>query len=323
MCTAAEESAVLPIHGGGRLLGFMGFNCMDIMVGWGGEDQFGLLRILANLIADAVVKMEAEKEIEFLAYYDELTGLPNRTLFADRLAEALHLAERNARLNAVIFIDLDGFKVVNDVIGHAGGDLLLRQVARNLEDNLRKTDTVARFGADEFLVLLNNIEEPVHIEYVAEKLIRLFDRPLKVNGQEFFVTASAGIAVSPVDGADGGDSLIKNADIALHEAKLRGGKNRYVLCTPDLKQEVKMNMKLSNSMFRASERGGELSLHYQPQINLQAGKIVGGLKRCCAGNTPPIGPDFSRPVYSPPGRKERFDHKNRGGVGTQRGSAAE
>ncbi len=197
-----------------------------------GEDQFGLLRILANLIADAVVKMEAEKEIEFLAYYDELTGLPNRTLFADRLAEALHLAERNARLNAVIFIDLDGFKVVNDVIGHAGGDLLLRQVARNLEDNLRKTDTVARFGADEFLVLLNNIEEPVHIEYVAEKLIRLFDRPLKVNGQEFFVTASAGIAVSPVDGADGGDSLIKNADIALHEAKLRGGKNRYVLCTP-------------------------------------------------------------------------------------------
>ncbi len=285
MCTAAEESAVLPIHGGGRLLGFMGFNCMDIMAGWS-EDQFGLLRILANLIADAVVKMEAEKEIEFLAYYDELTGLPNRTLFADRLAEALHLAERNARLIAVVFIDLDGFKMVNDVIGHAGGDLLLRQVARNLEDNLRKTDTVARFGADEFLVLLNNIEEPVHIEYVAEKLIRLFDRPLKVNGQEFFVTASAGIAVSPVDGADG-DSLIKNADIALHEAKLRG-KNRYVLCTPDLKQEVKMNMKLSNSMFRASERG-ELSLHYQPQINLQAGKIV-GVEALLRWKHPQLGP---------------------------------
>ncbi len=271
MCPAAEESAVLPIHGGGRLLGFMGFNCMDIMAGWS-KDQFGLLQILANLIADAVVKMEAEKEIEFLAYYDELTELPNRTLFSDRLSEALHLAERNARFIAVVFLDLDGFKMVNDVLGHSGGDLLLQEVARNLEQNLRKTDTVARFGADEFLILLNDIKESAHIEQVAGKIIRLFERPFKINGQEVFVTASAGIAVSPVDGEDA-DSLIKNADIALHEAKLRG-KNRYVFCTPDLKHEVKMNMKLSNSLFRALERG-ELDLYYQPQINLQVGKITG------------------------------------------------
>lgn len=270
-CPAAEESAVLPIHGGGRLLGFIGFNCMDIMGGWS-EDQFGLLRVLGNLIADAVVKMEAEKEIEFLAYYDELTGLPNRTLFTDRLTAALHLAKRNARLIAVVFIDLDGFKMVNDVLGHAGGDLLLQGVALNLERNLRKTDTVARFGADEFLVLVNNIESPADIEHVAEKIIRLFEQPFNINDQEFFVTASAGIAISPVDGEDG-DSLIKNADIALHEAKLRG-KNRYVFCTPDLKKEVQMNMKLSNSLFRALERG-ELELYYQPQINLPTSKITG------------------------------------------------
>ncbi len=283
-CPAAQESAILPIHSGERLLGFIGFNCMDLMGGWT-ESQFALLRVLGNLVAESIVKLEAEREIEFLAYYDELTGLPNRTLFTERLNNALQAAEESGRHVAVMFLDLDGFKTVNDVLGHSAGDLLLQEVALNLVDNVGTTDCVSRFGADEFLIMLNDMTGQEDICLAADKLISMFSEPFILNEQEFFVTASAGIAISPQDGADS-ESLITNADIALYEAK-RQGKNRYIFCTPELKEEVRLSMELSNSLFRAVERN-EFELYYQPQVNLQTNEIT-GLEALLRWNHPELG----------------------------------
>ena len=137
---------------------------------------------------------------------------------------------------------------------------------------IRKTDTVARFGGDEFIILLNNIDNHNDISKIADNIMRVFSKPFIINGQEFFITASGGIATYPIDGEDS-ESLVKNADTAMYEAK-DNGKNQYSLCTPDMKNEVEKNMKLSNDLYRALERN-ELSIHYQPQIDLTSKEITG------------------------------------------------
>jgi predicted signal transduction protein with EAL and GGDEF domain len=141
-----------------------------------------------------------------------------------------------------------------------------------MEQQLRKTDTVARFGGDEFLVLVNNLAYNEDIIKVVENLIEVFEHPFNVNGQEFYITCSAGVAVYPFDGEDA-ETLVKNADIAMYIAKSRG-KNQYALCTEDMKDEVKQNIKLSNCLYRVQERD-ELSLYYQPQVKLNTGQIIG------------------------------------------------
>lgn len=212
------------------------------------------------------------KEIEYMGYYDHLTGLANRTLFTDRLNQAIEIAKRNKKFLAVIFMDLDGFKMINDSMGHSGGDAILKIVADSLTKSLRSTDTVARFGGDEFLILINDIEDANNIKKIADKTMSVFNEPLTIGSNEFYVTGSAGVAVYPIDGEDT-ESLVKNADIAMYKAKARG-KNKYVLCTENMKEEIKKNMVLSNHLFRAIEKN-ELSVYYQPQISFKTGKIIG------------------------------------------------
>ncbi|MGI6751873.1 MAG: EAL domain-containing protein [Anaerovoracaceae bacterium] len=230
------------------------------------------LRILSNILSHGLNKIKSEKEIKHMAYYDSLTGLPNRTLFADRLSQAIHLAQRNEKYISIIFMDLDNFKMVNDTMGHNAGDKMLNAISASLVKKLKKKDTVARFGGDEFLILVNDLKDDEDITIVIDKLFKVFEEPFNIEGQEFFISASAGIATYPFDGHDAG-SLIKNADIAMYMAKAKG-KNQYVLCTTEMQEEIRSNIKLSNGLYRVEERS-ELILHYQPQIKLQTGEITG------------------------------------------------
>lgn len=254
-----------------ELIGFIGLSTKGSAKNW--TNYHGeLLKILSNLLIDALVKVRSEKEIEYMAYYDILTGLPNRILFSDRLSQAIHLAKRNEKLLGVLFMDLDSFKVINDTMGHKAGDTLLKSVGHNLLATLRKTDTVARFGGDEFLILINNVNSREDIIKVADNIMKVFDDPFYIKEQRFFVTASAGISLYPTDGEDP-ETLIKNADIAMYEAKSKG-KNQYALCTTKLKDETRRNMQISNSLYRVEE-SGQLEIHYQPQVNLATGQITG------------------------------------------------
>jgi len=279
---AKEEAALLnrlnsktvvmyPIEENGDLIGFIGLDSLQTTKYWSPK-SFELLGILSNLLANGFIKMKSEKEIEVLAYYDGLTNLPNRILFSDRLNQAINLAKRTGNLIGVLFMDLDSFKSINDTMGHGAGDIILKEVAQALEDRLRKTDTVSRFGGDEFLIMLNNIGNPEDIIKVSDDIMEIFTKPFDLNGQEFYITASAGVAVYPIDGEDT-ETLIKNADIAMYKAKSKG-KNQYVLCTTVMKEEVRRNIMLSNSLYRALERG-ELDLYYQPLVKMQTGKIIG------------------------------------------------
>lgn len=261
----------VPLYERDTLIGFIGIDIIVSSPVWT-EAHLQLLKIIANQLSDSWMKNKNEHEIQYMAYYDQLTGLPNRTLFGDRLTQAIHLAQRNGKLIGVVFIDLDNFKSVNDTIGHNAGDTIIQKVGQALVNHLQKTDTVARFGGDEFLLLLNDIDTGEDILAIADKFMGLFKQPFIINGQEFFLTCSAGIAVYPYDGEDE-EVLIKNADIAMYQAKSRG-KNQYALCTSDIKEEVKRNMTISNNLYRALERN-ELNVEYQPQIKNQTGEIIG------------------------------------------------
>ncbi len=269
--TGTKSLIAIPMETSLGLMGLVGGDSVINHKKWTSE-EIDLLSILVNILSDGLVKIQSEKEIEYMAYYDHLTGLANRTLFTDRLRQAIEVAKRNKKFLAVIFMDLDGFKMINDTMGHSSGDKILKIVADKLTKTLRTTDTVARFGGDEFLVLVNNIEDAKGIRLVAEKKMDIFKKPLEIDGHEFYVTGSAGVAVYPVDGEDP-ETLIKNADIAMYKAKGRG-KNKYVLCTENMKEEIKRNMILSNHLFRAIEKN-ELSVYYQPQVSFKTGKIAG------------------------------------------------
>jgi len=236
------------------------------------EDHKELLHILANMLSDAISKVESEKKISYMAYYDSLTGLPNRALYLDRLEQAIESARRTGKILGVVFVDLDSFKAVNDTIGHPGGDEMLIQMANRLSGSLRKHDTVSRFGGDEYLILLTEIERDEDVQKIADKIMRNFIRPVTIREQEFYITASSGIAVFPTDGEDA-DTLIKNADLAMYISK-ENGKNQSTLFSGDKKDELLQKTKLTNSLYRALERN-ELEIYYQPQVEVSSGKIVG------------------------------------------------
>ncbi len=274
----------VPIKVEGEIVGFFGIDSIRHTHQW--DDAHGkMLGIIANVLATGFIKLNADREIEFMAYYDHLTRLPHRTLFTDRTRQAVALAQRTEKLIGVMFIDLDSFKAVNDTLGHKSGDELLREVARAFTSRLRASDTVARFGGDEFLIMINNISEARDLETVAGSVMSIFKKPFRLEGKDFYVTASAGLAVYPVDGEDV-DTLVKNADIAMYRAKSLG-KNQHVFCTPDLKAEVHRNMRLTNDLYHAQERG-ELMLYYQPQVNLQTNQVT-GLEALLRWNHPQLG----------------------------------
>jgi diguanylate cyclase (GGDEF)-like protein/PAS domain S-box-containing protein len=225
---------------------------------------------IANVLADALARQATEDEIRHRALHDSLTGLPNRILFLDRLEHALARVRRGKSLAAVMFLDLDGFKLVNDSLGHHAGDEILTAVAPRLKQALRATDTVARFGGDEFGILLEDIADELAATQAAERIAAVFARPFVLGSAEHFVSASVGIALAR--GGERADELVRDADTAMYRAK-EGGRARYELFDDDLRARAVSRLRMETELRRALERD-ELWLEYQPVVSLPDGEIV-------------------------------------------------
>jgi diguanylate cyclase (GGDEF)-like protein/PAS domain S-box-containing protein len=220
---------------------------------------------------DVTQRKATEKQLEYQAYYDALTGLPNRLLFRDRVVNAIAQAQRNRRGVAVMYLDLDHFKLVNDSLGHSLGDALLSEVAARLQSCVRASDTISRLGGDEFTILLIDTSSSESIAGVARKILQSFAHPIRVEGHELFVTASIGISIFPGDGDDV-ETLLRCADSAMYRAK-ELGRNQAQMFTASMNERYGRRLALEQSLHHALERD-ELELHYQPIFDRNRKKIV-------------------------------------------------
>lgn len=240
--------------------------------------------VLEHSIRYAIERKKAEDKILFLAYYDSLTSLPNRILFKDRLYQSLVMAKRHQRLLAILFLDLDNFKRINDTLGHHAGDELLKQVADRLSNYIRKSDSisrystdefsavVARLGGDEFTILLTEIAQVHDTIKVAQRILDAIAQPFDIEGQEVFITTSIGIAIYPIDGEDV-DSLLKNCDTAMYHAK-NEGRNNYKFYEQSLNKTALDILALENNLRKALDKH-EFRVYYQPRIDIRTRNVVG------------------------------------------------
>ncbi|WP_068827348.1 bifunctional diguanylate cyclase/phosphodiesterase [Pseudomonas sp. BMS12] len=236
------------------------------------RDQSEQVTHFVGVFADISSLKHAQDRLDYQAHHDPLTGLPNRMLFESRLDNALKDARTDHQCGAVLFLDLDRFKHINDSLGHPVGDQLLKAIALRLREQLRDIDTVARLGGDEFIVLLPGLHQPRDAERVATKLLACFGAPFQADNHEFFTSASIGISLFPKDGNDVA-TLVKNADAAMYSSKAKG-RNRIEFYTSNLTFQATERMTLELELRRAIERD-ELSLHYQPKLCLSSGKLIG------------------------------------------------
>jgi diguanylate cyclase (GGDEF)-like protein/PAS domain S-box-containing protein len=235
-------------------------------------DASGNVAGVIGLIRDITERKTAEQQIEYQAYHDALTGLANRRLFQEHLTLALALAGRRRRLVAVLFLDLDHFKLINDTLGHTLGDALLREVGVRLKRAVREGDTVARVGGDEFTIVLQDLEKKEDAASVAQKVLRAVAEPVVIDGHRLYVTTSVGVTVFPDDGEDA-ETLLKNADNAVYRAKAQG-RNTYQMSTAELNQSMHDRLALESGLHQAMERN-EFEIYYQPQIDVRTMRIIG------------------------------------------------
>ncbi len=262
----------VPIKGAGdEIIGFMGFSGGQPMRKWNYAPP-AFLEIVSSIVSDAVAIAESDQELSQMAYYDQLTGLPNRILFRKRLGQAIRAAEAGGWKLGIAFLDLDSFKAVNDAMGHDQGDRFLAEAAHILSRAARASDMLARFGGDEFILLLNHIQNQEELRRIMDRIMEVIQKPIVMDGQEFFVSVSAGLALYPEDGHEP-EALIKHADTAMYSAKATG-KGQYALCSQEMKDEARSRMRLTNLLYRALEND-QFELYYQPQISLGTGKIIG------------------------------------------------
>jgi diguanylate cyclase (GGDEF)-like protein/PAS domain S-box-containing protein len=227
---------------------------------------------MTGMIQDITEHKRTEERLEHLAHIDAVTNLPNRALFLDRLEQAIAQAKRWSQKFAILFLDLDRFKMINDTLGHDMGDAVLETVARRLEGSVRGMDTVARYAGDEYILILMDIEEAQSAAFVAQKILDAIARPFTLNGHHYYLGASIGISIYPVDGKTA-KTLVKHADAALYLAKEKG-RNRYEFYTRKLGRAVQQRLALE-SRLREAIRNDEFVLHYQPQIDLASGHLIG------------------------------------------------
>lgn len=235
-------------------------------------DDAGCPELLVGTLLDVTERTKAEQEIHHLANYDTLTGLPNRNLLHDRLQQAIVQAARTSGNVGVLFLDLDRFKGVNDSLGHRAGDQLLKTVSERLRVCVRESDTLARIGGDEFVVILSLVSDEDGISSAASKILAIISEPFLIEGQELYLTASIGVAVYPTDGSDV-QALLKHADLAMYQAKDMD-RNNFQFFSSDLNVKVMERMVLESSLRRALERN-EFQLLYQPQIDVLGKQVVG------------------------------------------------
>ena len=226
--------------------------------------------LISRSIRYSIERKIAEEKLARLAQFDPLTGLANRALFHDRLEHAVARVERHGGMLALLFLDLDRFKAVNDTVGHIGGDALLTQVARRIDARVRESDTVARLGGDEFAIIIEDLDEAREAARVAEDLIDIISEPFVVNGHEIPIGVSIGIAVSP---PSMGDRLLKDADAAMYRAKGEGGSD-HQFYTEEMNVQASERLMLERDLRHALDRE-EFLLYYQPQVDLATGDIVG------------------------------------------------
>jgi diguanylate cyclase (GGDEF)-like protein/PAS domain S-box-containing protein len=232
----------------------------------------GTNRFTIGMLEDITARKQAEARIEYLATHDDLTDLPNRNLLHDRITQAIAHARRAGTRIALLSLDLDGFKVVNDGFGHPFGDALLKLVAARLRSLVREADTVTRQGGDEFLMLLTDLREPEAAFVVADKVRRALEQSFAPEGREVFVSASIGACVYPEDGEDA-QTLIANADVAMYRAK-DAGRNTWQFFTRQMSDEIQERVRLETAL-RVAVARSELSLVYQPKVELASGRITG------------------------------------------------
>jgi len=258
----------IPIGPKDSRLGFLRVSDSPALSG----DEKTFLQATANVLADAIERLKVEEDMRHQALHDPLTGLPNRTLLADRLTHALRRATRSGSI-AVLFLDLDQFKLINDSCGHRAGDELLREVAMRLSVAMRPGDTVARFGGDEFCLVCDDIDDALEAVAIAERVIAEVGRPFSLATGEYFASASVGIAL-----ADGpsrlAEDLIREADAAMYRAKEQG-RGRYELFDEVMRGDATERLRLDYDLRRALQADDELVAHYQPIVSLPAGEIIG------------------------------------------------
>ncbi len=235
------------------------------------RDDAGTLQ-LRGTVQDVTAARQAEAHIQYLAHYDALTGLPNRASWLAQAHTALRTAQRHEHALAVLFLDLDHFKTVNDSLGHPVGDRLLQTIARRLSACLREEDVLARVGGDEFVTLLPRLTQPDDAATVARKMLEALTHPVRIDGHDLNLSVSIGIAVHPADGSDI-DTLLKHADTAMYSAK-EAGRDTYQFFTPEMNVRAFERLMLESALRRAVERN-ELTLHYQPQVDATSGHVSG------------------------------------------------
>lgn len=226
----------------------------------------------AALVKEIADRKLYEKRLEFQAKYDSLTGLPNRSLFNDRLSHAIVKARRHLQLLAILFLDLDRFKLINDSLGHVAGDRLLQDVAMRLTATVREADTVARLGGDEFIILFEELSEEQEVFMVADKILENIKKPFALDEQEFYVTCTIGVSFFPANGGDS-ETLLKNANTAMHRAKDQG-RDSICFYTAEMNARSIDHLMLQNRLRQALDME-EFMLYYQPQISLESGRIIG------------------------------------------------
>ncbi len=266
-----RSGVVLPLIVGEEAVGLVSLYATEVE--FFDDEEMKLLKELASDISFAMEYMEKDERLNYLAYRDALTGVANRSLLQDRLSQALHFSERWDLQVAVLVVDLDHFKFVNDALGHSAGDELLKVAAGRMMACVRDADTVARIGGDEFVLVLATVDnEENSAGRVAQRILEAFAQPVTLANRELFVTCSIGIALYPRDGVDA-ETLVKNADAAMYRAKEQG-RNNCQFYTPEASARAQERLSLEGRLRRALERD-EFRLHYQPLVDLRTGQVTG------------------------------------------------
>ncbi len=266
-----RSSLMVPILVNNEFWGYIGFDDIEVERLWS-KSEVSILSAIAASIGGALQRHHQEEMIRHQAYHDRLTGLPNRQLLDERLPIAIATAKQEGQQLAVMFLDLDRFKIINDTLGHAVGDELLETAAIRLTKCLRDNDIIVRWGGDEFILLLEGITSTEDTVQIAQRLLECLRPAFEIEGNKLYITGSIGLALYPQDGEDP-ETLIKNADTALYRVKEQG-RNHYQIYSPAMTSEASELMVLDNSLHEALKRE-EFFLEYQPQVNLKTGAVVG------------------------------------------------